>query len=92
MRSKEIKILFSIGLTIIVMIFIGKILLDRSQENRIEDITEKQYQSYSKLGIVYDGNESEIFDYLKENLNNDELELSVEGENSVTYKSIAGSI
>lgn len=91
MNSKKIKILFGIGLTIIIMIFIGEMILESSKENRIEYITEKEYQSYSKLGIIYDGNESEIFDCLKENLRIDELELLVERENSVTYKSISGN-
>lgn len=90
MNSKKTKILFGIGLIIIVMIFIGEMILESSKENRIEYITEKEYQSYSKLGINYDGNESEIFDYLKKNLRIDELELLVERENSVTYKSISG--
>lgn len=91
MISKNAKIIFGIGLTIIVLIFVGKMKLEGSQENRIEYITEKEYQSYSKLGINYDGNESEIFDYLKENLKLDELELLVENENFVTYKSISGN-
>jgi hypothetical protein len=48
-----------------VLIFAGKMILERSQGNRTEYITYKEFQSYSKLGIVYDGNESEIFDFLK---------------------------
>lgn len=89
MISKKTKNLFGIGLAIGVLIFVGKMIVERSQENRIEYITEKEYQSYNKFGINYDGDESEIFDYLKENLKFDEFELLIENENLVTYKSIS---
>ncbi|GAB6109959.1 hypothetical protein [Fusibacter bizertensis] len=91
MISKKTKNLFGIGLAIVVLIFVGKMIVERSQENRIEYITEKEYQSYSKFGINYDGDESEIFDYLKENLKFDEFELLIENENLVTYKSSSGN-
>jgi len=90
MLNKKTKMLFGIGLTIVVLFFVGKMLLESTQENRIEYLTEKEYESYSKLGIIFDGNESEIFDYLDKNLKIDELELLVEGENIVTYRSVLG--
>lgn len=49
MISKKTKILLCLGLFIIVLIFAGKMILERSQGNRTEYITYKEYQSYSKI-------------------------------------------
>lgn len=91
MINKKTMRLFGIGLAIIMLIFVGKMIFESNQGIKTEYITENEYQSYSKFGIIYDGNESEIFEYLKQNLKFDELEPSVESENGVTYMDISVS-
>ena len=84
-------ILFGIGLAIITLVLVGKMVFESNQGSKTEYISENEYQSYSKFGIIFDGNESEIFEYLKQNLKFDELEPAVESENVVTYMDISVS-
>ncbi len=91
MINKKTMRLFGIGLAIIMLIFVGKMIFESNQGIKTEYITENEYQSYSKFGIIYDENESEIFEYLKQNLKFDGLEPAVESENVVTYMDISVS-
>lgn len=82
---KKIIILISMVFAIIALFFIVKYAHVISSRDTIEDITVEEYQNYNKYGIIYDGNESEIFNFLKERLNIDDFELRVENENLRFY-------
>ena len=77
-----------IGILLIIIIVIASILIVINYSNRVDtikDISLKEYQKYSSIGIIYDGDETEIFNYLIETLHGDDFEISVETENSVYY-------
>jgi hypothetical protein len=82
---KKIIILIGMVFVIIALFFIVKYTYVISSRDTIEDITVEEYQTYNKYGIIYDGNESEIFNFLKERLDIDDFELSVETENLRFY-------
>lgn len=85
--KRKINIVIGLVLIIVALFFVRQFIVERKQRDTItiEDITMEEYERYDKYGLIYAGKESELFDFLKENLYIDEFELTVETENLSLY-------
>ncbi len=82
--NKWFMIFFGIGIVLFITYILIKGLSDQSNV-QTEKVTEEAYNDYNDYGLMIDGTEDGIYEWLSEILNDDSFKLSVEGEDFDLY-------